>query len=65
MVIEIKTVFACGVGGLIGHKESSWEVGNVLYLDWDGGYMVYTFVKTHKIVQLRSVYFIIHKLFLS
>lgn len=50
MVIEIRTRFASGVGGLTGHKETSWEEGNALYLDWDGGHMVYTFVKTHRIV---------------
>ena len=46
-------------------QETSWEEGNVLCLDWSGGYMVYTFIKTHKITQLRSVYVSLHKLYLS
>ena len=65
MVIEIRVVFVSRGGGLTRHEEVSWREGNVLYFDWDGSYMVYMFLKTHQIVQLRSVCFIIYKLFLN
>lgn len=36
-----------------------WHECNILHLDRSLGYVMYTFVKTHGMVHLLSIYFII------
>ena len=48
-----------------GHEGTFWGDGNVLYLDRGLGYAGYAFVKSHRIVHLRFVPFIVCKFCLN
>lgn len=58
-MIDVRIVVTCWCGKVLPwkvHEGNSWDNGNILDLDLNGGFVVYTYTSIYTVVQLRFVF---------